>query len=259
MSNKFRAAMAFVRFWEGGWSNDRLDPGGLTKWGVTIRTVIAKALDFNGDGKVNEKDLAAMTEAQAEALYRSDYFDALRCEDLPAPLAMLVFDCAVNQGPGRAARFLQETVGAVADGVIGDKTVAAAARAFAANERDVLREFQVRRALHYSSLSTFVRFGRGWFRRLIDGTIEAARIGGAFGDFGGLDAPAPEPAGDVPSEAMIFLADVAANAEAAAGTAARIAAALEALVDQARDVAGIAEDVAADLRDRADLAGEGVA
>lgn len=231
--------MAFVRAWEGGWSNDKLDPGGLTKWGVTIRTVIAKALDFNRDGKVNEKDLADMTEAQAESLYRSDYWDVTRCDELPGPLAMLVFDCNVNQGPGRGAKFLQAAVGAAEDGKVGPDTIRRATGRYAADPAAVIREFQAKRALHYSSLPTLVRFGLGWFRRLIDGTIQAAQWSAA---------PAAAPAAAHDGE---FLADVAANAEAAARMARDLGDTARKLAEAAEAVALVGDDVAADLRDRA--------
>lgn len=249
MLDIFALAMQFVRYWEGGWSNHKADPGGLTKWGVTIKTIIAKALDFNGDGKVNEKDLADMTPAQAESLYRTDYFDKVRGADLPPAVAILAFDAAVNQGPGRAGRWLQETAGMTGkdvDGVIGDQSVARIARAFAADERAFLREFQVRRALHYSSLSSFVTFGRGWFRRLIDGTIEAARLGRAAETLTVAVSVDTREVGE-------FLADVAANIEAGGSTAARLAAAAESLAERAREVAAIAGDAAAGLRDRAEV------
>ena len=74
-----------------------------------------------------------------------------------------MFDCAVNQGPGRAARFLQKAVGATADGVVGPRTLAAVQ---AQPVRQVISRVAVRRALHYSSLAIFARFGRGWLRRL---------------------------------------------------------------------------------------------
>lgn len=169
----FSHAMEFVEGWEGGWSNDAADPGGLTKWGVTIRTVLARALDFNGDGRINADDLRDMTKAQARALYKSDYWDAAACNKLPGPLALLVFDGAVNQGVGRATRILQATVGAKPDGDIGPKTHAAIVDKWFADPKGVLREYCVRRALHYTSLSIFVRFGRGWFRRLFDACLTA--------------------------------------------------------------------------------------
>lgn len=173
MTDFFYTWHDFVKRWEGGWANDKHDPGGLTKWGVTIRTIIAKGLDFNGDGAVNNAYLRDMTEAQAVDLYRSDYWDVVRCGELPPPLALLVYNASVNQGPGRAAKFLQHAVGAAVDGRIGPNTMAAVAESWAENPRDVLQEFVARQAVHYSSLSIVARFGLGWFRRLSDALILA--------------------------------------------------------------------------------------
>jgi lysozyme family protein len=173
----FSEAMAFVEQWEGGWSDDAADPGGLTKWGITIRTVIALALDFNRDGRVDEADLRDMTRDQARNVYRREYWDKVRAGELPGPVALLVFDAAVNQGVSRAGRFLQLAAGVASDGKIGPATLAAVRAKYAAAPRVLLREIAVRRALHYSSLAHFVRFGPGWYRRLFDAAMsaEAAR------------------------------------------------------------------------------------
>lgn len=164
----FEPCMAFVKSWEGGWSDHPDDPGGLTRWGITIRTVVAAALDFNGDGLSNAADLADMTEGQAELVYRRMYWQAAGCQRLPGPLALLVFCSAVNQGPQRAVRFLQASVGTDlrVDGVHGPNTARAVAEAWRRNPERMLRDFAVARALHYSGLVQFVTFGRGWLRRL---------------------------------------------------------------------------------------------
>ena len=126
----FDAAMAFVKRWEGWISDDRFDPGGLTKLGISLRALISLGLDFNNDGVVNRKDILAMTPAQARDIYERDYWIAAACPHLPPPLALLQFDCAVNQGVGRASRILQKSVRAKADGIIGPLTLAAVDRAW---------------------------------------------------------------------------------------------------------------------------------
>lgn len=95
---------------------------------------------------------------------------------MPSPVARPVFDAAVNQGVSRAARFLQLAAGVKADGKIGPVTLAAVRSAWIANPRDLLREISVRRALHYSGLSIFTRFGRGRFRRLFDAAMTAEAL-----------------------------------------------------------------------------------
>ena len=173
MTPAFRRAHAFTRRWEGGLSNDKHDPGGLTKWGVTLGLLVALALDFNRDGRVDAKDLEAMTPEEAEALYFREFWQAMRCDDLPEPVALLVYEAAVNQGKTRAGRFLQVAAGVPVDGKVGPVTVAAARRAFERAPRALLREIAARRALHYSGLAIFARFGLGWFRRLFDAAMTA--------------------------------------------------------------------------------------
>ena len=161
----FGPALAFVLRWEGGLVDDPRDRGGLTRWGVSLRAVLGKALDFNRDGRVDRRDILEMTEAQMRGFYREHYWQAVRCEELPDGVALAVFDCAVNQGPGRAARLLQRAAGVGVDGAIGPITLGAVR---AAAPAELLRDFMARRALHYSSLSQIAVYGFGWFRRLFD-------------------------------------------------------------------------------------------
>ena len=164
----FDAAMAFVQRWEGGWVDDPHDPGGVTKWGITIRTLLAKMLDLNNDGVIDRRDIRDMTPEQARDIYKRDYWIAAACPRLPPPLALIVFDCAVNQGVGRASRILQKSVRARADGIIGPMTLAAVDRVWERDPKRLLGEYCARRAVHYSSLSLVIRYGLGWFHRLFD-------------------------------------------------------------------------------------------
>jgi lysozyme family protein len=141
---------------EGGWSNHPSDPGGLTKWGITQR-------DYPN------LDLVALTIGQAQAIYKHDYWDAIRGDALPPMLAELVFDAAVNQGVFRATKLMQVTLQVSADGIIGPKTISAAQNA---DPYEFAALFGAERALHYASLSTFDVFGRGWMRRLLRTTIK---------------------------------------------------------------------------------------
>lgn len=175
MSADFDRALALVKSYEGGWSNHAADPGGLTKWGITIKTLRALGLDFNRDGRVDAADMRAMTPAQAADVYRREYWLAANCPSLPAPLAFLVFDSAVNQGVGRAVRLLQAAVGAAVDGAFGPATLRAVNAAWVRDPAALLAEFQARRAVHYAGLSTFRHFGLGWMRRLTGGHTAALR------------------------------------------------------------------------------------
>lgn len=157
----FKRSLRFVRRWEGGWSDHKDDPGGATQYGITLATYTAWRRS-QGLPDPSADDLRAITEEEVEAIYQQNYWDACRCDDLPPPIALVVFDMAVNAGPSRSARLLQEALGVKVDGIIGPETLAAAR---AADPQKAAAEFTARRALYYASLSTFSTFGLGWMRR----------------------------------------------------------------------------------------------
>jgi len=156
----FALSLDAVLRWESGFADNAADPGGATKYGITRKTLSR----WRGR-RVTKAEVSALTRDEAAAIYRAWYWDACRCDELPAPITLAVFDAAVNQGPLRARKLLQGAVGVKADGIVGPVTLDAVR---AADTADLLRDFMARRALHYASLPNRAVFGRGWFRRLFD-------------------------------------------------------------------------------------------
>ena len=66
---------------------------------------------------------------EAKRIYRAKYWDAQRCDELPAGVDYAVFDYGVNSGIGRSKKVLQRVVGVTADGVLGPATMRAVGRA----------------------------------------------------------------------------------------------------------------------------------
>jgi lysozyme family protein len=131
----FERAFELVLGHEGGYVNDPQDPGGETKFGISKRAY-------------PNEDIKALTVERARELYLRDYWLASGCEQVAdEAMAILLFDCAVNQGVFRAKQIAGKAKSAV--------------------------EFQAERALHYASLNTFERYGRGWMRRLFDGLLKS--------------------------------------------------------------------------------------
>ncbi|WP_386681795.1 glycoside hydrolase family 108 protein [Loktanella sp. R86503] len=157
---------------EGGYVNHPNDPGGATNKGITIGTYRAYI-----DPKGSVADLKALTEAQAVKVYKAEYWDKVKGDDLPAGVDYAVFDFAVNSGPSRAATYLQEIVGAAPDGKIGPMTIAAVKAMDAAW---IVNQLCNDRMAFLRRLSTFATFGKGWTRRVSD--VRAAAL---------LDATAP--------------------------------------------------------------------
>lgn len=137
-----------------------VDTGGLTKWGISKKAFPSV-------------DIAALTYEQACELYRTHYWDRCRCDELPSPLAFLVFDCAVNQGSYTATKILQRTLGVSPDGVLGSKTMAEIKKASLteASMRDLLTAFQCQRAGAYLRLNNSAEemYEKGWVIRLLKG------------------------------------------------------------------------------------------
>ncbi len=119
---------------EGGYVNDPDDPGGPTKYGVTIHTARALNLDIDNDGDVDIDDIKALTREDAEDIFLEQYYYRNRIDDLPAALRPPVFDMQVNSG-ANAVKILQRVLNDLygenltTDGAIGPKTIAATERA----------------------------------------------------------------------------------------------------------------------------------
>ena len=171
----FDKAFAFVVGEEGGFGADARDPGNWT--GGVCGSGQCRGTKYGiSAASYPDQDIAALSMADAKALYRRDYWDRVKGDSLPPALALLVFDAAVNNGVGQAARWLQAALGLVPDGVIGPRTLDALA-AKSGRGADVMAEFQTQRLLFMSGLATWRTFGRGWARRICRLPYEAMQMG----------------------------------------------------------------------------------
>jgi len=106
-------------------------------------------------------------------MYKRKYWDAVKGDDLPEGVDYVVFDCAVNSGPGRAAKFLQEVVKVNADGAIGPATLKAVA---AMHPADIISAYNIRRLDFLQALPTWDTFGKGWARRVVEVKSKATEM-----------------------------------------------------------------------------------
>ena len=158
--DRFAACVAEVLRHEGGYVDHLRDPGGCTHRGITQRTLEGWRRE-----PVTCADVRALTEAEARAIYRAHYWNAVRGDDLPAGLDLIALDAAVNSGRRRAVLWLQEALGGIAvDGVIGPQTLRAVRRAH--DRAAVIAQACDLRLAFLRSLPTWPDFGRGWQRRV---------------------------------------------------------------------------------------------
>jgi lysozyme family protein len=152
---------------EGGFTANPADCGNWT--GGVIGAGTCRGTRFGiSAAAYPDLDIANLSLDAAKALYQQDYWQRIAGDHLPASLALLVFDAAVNNGTGRAIRWLQQVVQVSQDGVIGQKTLSALDQAAARPDGliDLCAEFLAQRLLFMTSLTTWRTFGLGWARRL---------------------------------------------------------------------------------------------
>jgi len=160
MKENFERALAAVLHHEGGFVNHPSDPGGMTNLGCT-----KKVWEEWVGHEVDEKAMRALTPADVAPLYKAKYWDKIKGDELPDGVDYVVFDCAINSGPGRAIKFLQGCVGADMDGALGPKTLAAVR---AADAKALVEDYAKRRLSFLQDLPTWGTFGKGWGRRVAE-------------------------------------------------------------------------------------------
>lgn len=135
---------------EGGYVNDPRDPGGETKYGISKKAY-------------PNEDIKNMTQERAIYLFKRDYWDKCKCDNMPDALSIVVSDCAYNSGTTRANKILQECLGVTADGIIGPKTLGAIEKQ---DLQKLLWKYHDNRLNFLKSLSTWEVYGKGWKDRV---------------------------------------------------------------------------------------------
>ncbi len=158
-ASSYDAALARLLAHEGGYTNHPSDPGGPTNFGITI-------YDYRKYVKpsATAADVKAMNVDEAKAIYRAKYWDAQRCDELPAGVDDCVFDYGVNSGIGRSGRVLRRCLNLPDhSGVVNDMVVAVALHADA---KALVTAICDERLRFLQSLRTWSVFGKGWGRRV---------------------------------------------------------------------------------------------
>jgi lysozyme family protein len=149
MRENYDESLRRVLAHEGGYSNDAADPGGPTKYGITIHDY---RLYINKNGTAS--DVRNMSIDDAKTIYRKRYWDALDCDDLPSGVDYTVFDYGVNSGIARSAKVLAKFKGQ--------------------SPRDTIVGICDERLAFLKRLKTWPVFGKGWGRRVAE--VKAASL-----------------------------------------------------------------------------------
>ena len=150
---------------EGGFVNHPSDPGGITNLGCT-----KKVWEEWIGHPVSEQDMRDLTPEKVAPLYKNKYWDKVKGDGMPSGLDYLLFDMAINAGPGRSVKLLQGALGLIEDGAIGPNTLKAINNA---NPEELIEKFSQAKESFYKSLPTFATFGRGWLNRVAEVKVVA--------------------------------------------------------------------------------------
>jgi len=179
--SRFDKCVTFIINIEGGFADHPQDSGGKTKYGITEGTLSGayKA------GIVSHNNIKDLSVDEAKVIYKTNYWDKCKCDKLPAPIDMCVFDTAVNCGAGTSSRLLQKTINYIVgadilkvDGIIGPMTIGAI-EGWLSRYKDsctfslifLCDRFLDKRLEYYSNIvannSSQLVFLRGWLNRIL--------------------------------------------------------------------------------------------
>lgn len=161
----FEIAFKLVVGEEGGYSNDRADPGNWTGGAVDQGELRGTKFGISAAAYPLIPNIAGLTIGAAQTIYLRDYWSQMRCDSVGAPVALLLFDAAVLSGPHAAAVRLQRLLAVEPDGVVGDLTIAALKKADLAQ---IAIDYATQGVLDLVKDAGFDRYGSGWVRRVFE-------------------------------------------------------------------------------------------
>jgi lysozyme family protein len=172
-ASNFLACFNETESFEGLNANNPHDPGGATRKGVTQRVYTAW---LASQGRPNASVFNA-PDADVEAIYRAQYWNAVRGDDLFDGLDMVMVDSGWGSGPVTAIMWLQRLLDVEVDGHFGALTLAAVQQRW--NSADLINALCARRLAFFQSLNTWQYFGVGWGRRLAGVQATALKMNAA--------------------------------------------------------------------------------
>ena len=143
-ADNFQKCLAFVLKYEGGKSDDLRDPGGRTMEGITQKTYDA----YRDKKGLPHQDVFIIPAPERDAIYRTEFWNAVNGDALRSGEDLCVFDLAVNSGLHRALQIWNQ------------------AGATQANLDEIIQKVCAVRLSFLQELRTWQYFGAGWSKRV---------------------------------------------------------------------------------------------
>lgn len=169
----FDEALAVVLKHEGYLSNDPVDKGGLTKWGVSLRFLQIEKIDVDGDGDVDIDDIKKLTKTDADKIYLNKFWNRNGYgRILDKKIAIKMMDISVNTGANRAHKILKKAINDViyspieVNGILDNDTIELVNFIDSKLLLDALRNQQKQFYLDIIKITpSYIKFKNGWLNR----------------------------------------------------------------------------------------------
>jgi lysozyme family protein len=135
------------------------DKGGATKYGIS-------------QAAYPNVDIRNLTEQQAREIYKRDYWDRVRGDDIKSQvIAEAIFDTAVNMGVRTTSRMVQRILEIEpSDGILGSASLGVINQA---EDKDFVPQFALAKIAYYASICnkdySQAKFLLGWINRTLGG------------------------------------------------------------------------------------------
>lgn len=170
----FNLAVNEILIREGGFSDDKDDPGGATKYGISLRFLQSNGIDFNHDKHFDIEDVKNMTYDNAKDIYKQYWWDKFSYYTInDQKLVLKIFDFSVNAGPVAAHKTAQKAINnnlerykISEDGLIGSMTFH---YLNTLNTDNILDSYIILQKQYYQNIvlnhPSSLKFLKGWLNR----------------------------------------------------------------------------------------------
>lgn len=152
-SSNREASISKTLSYEGGFTNNKHDPGAATNWGITIADA---RLHWKSDATV--EDVRHMPKSVAIEIYRTKYWAKMGCDDRPVGPDFVDHDYGVNSGVSRSLTLRKKLDAQKLSPINYVKAQTRARLSFLMN------------------LRTWAFFGKGWGKRVADVQATGVRM-----------------------------------------------------------------------------------
>lgn len=164
-------------------SLDPRDPGNWTSGKPGIGRLVGTKFGIAASAHP-DVDIAGLTIERADAIRKTEYWDAIEGDTLPPSIAFMLADAAYGSGPHVAIAEFQEMLGVHQDGILGPVTRSALNVALAGMSEyglgsvlaDLVTEYASRRLIFEAGLNAWATYQRGWTRRLFHSVVLAMSL-----------------------------------------------------------------------------------